>query len=318
MNLEDIKKAAKIVSENKVVAIPTETVYGLAANIFSKKAVTAIYKIKNRPLNNPLIVHIKDIKELPKYTKNIPEKAQKLADKFWPGPLTLVLPKAANVPDYITSNKDTVAIRVPSHKITLALLHELEFPLAAPSANPSNAVSATSYKHVRDYFGNKIPYILDGGECSKGLESTIIGFENNKPILYRLGAIAIEEIEKTIGKIDVKKTNIQNPEAPGMFLKHYSPKTPLYLVENTNEFLNKTIYKNIAYLGFNLPNQNKKIKESFLLSTEQNFEIAAANLYKTLIKIDTLHFDAIVADYFPNENLGKSINDRLIRASYKN
>jgi L-threonylcarbamoyladenylate synthase len=317
MNLKNIQTAARLLKQNKVVAIPTETVYGLAANIFSEEAVTAIYKIKNRPSNNPLIVHIKGIEELTKYTQNIPEKAQLLAEKFWPGPLTLVLPRVTIIPNYITSGKDTVAIRVPAHKTTLALLNELDFPLAAPSANPSNTVSATSYEHVEDYFGNQLSYILDGGECNKGLESTIIGFENNKAVIYRLGALSIEEIEKTIGSVVLKNTNAHNPNAPGMFLKHYSPKTPLYLVKNSAEFLQQTVYKNIAYLGFNEAKSHAKIAQNFLLSPEGNFDKAAANLYKTLIMIDTFQFEAIVTECFPDENLGKAINDRLYRASFK-
>lgn len=313
-----IEKAAFILRQNKVVAIPTETVYGLAASIFNETAIQSIYKIKNRPSNNPLIVHIKSADELDKYTQNIPLKARLLVENFWPGPLTLVLQKSELIPEYITSGKDTVAIRVPNHPVTLKLLERISFPLAAPSANPSNAVSATSAQHVLDYFGSKIPYILDGGECTNGLESTIIGFEEDIPVVYRLGSLTIEKIEAVIGKVNLKNNPKNSPIAPGMFSKHYSPKTPLILVENLNEYLEKCDFLNIAYLGFNTSIEHPKIKQNYLLSEHKKVEEAASKLYQTLIEIDKLNFDVILTTYFPEEELGKSINDRLKRASVKN
>lgn len=316
---KEILEAAYWLKKNKVVAIPTETVYGLAATIYSEKAIKEIYIIKNRPSNNPLIVHIKSLTELEKYAQNIPEKAYLLATAFWPGPLTMVLEKSDLIPDYITANKNTVAIRVPSHKVTQELLDHLDFPIAAPSANPSNCVSATTAQHVKNYFEHKIPFILDGGSCEKGLESTIIGFENSQPIIYRLGALSIEKIEKIVGTVSfVDKKATQNPLAPGMFLKHYAPQTPFHLETEITSFLEQTEYKNIAFLGFSQSITHPKIKENFLLSLNNNFEEAAKNLYATLIEIDSQHkFDAIVALPFPNTDLGKAINDRLTRAAYK-
>ena len=314
---KDIHEAAFWLSQSKVVAIPTETVYGLAANIYDEEAVNSIYKIKNRPSNNPLIVHIKSANELYKYVEFIPLKAELLATAFWPGPLTLVLKKAAHIPDYITSNKDTVGIRVPAHPVTLKLLEELPFPLAAPSANPSNCVSSTTAKHVINYFGNKVPLILEGGSCEKGLESTIVGFEKGEAIIYRLGALSVEQIEKVIGQVHVKNNASQNPNAPGMFSKHYAPKTPLYIVSNLEIFLSETNSTNIAFLGFDQKYIHSKIKANYLLSKSSKFDEAAKELYKTLIEIDSKPFDLIVSQYLPEKDLGKSINDRLSRAAFK-
>ena len=313
----DINEAVFWLSQNKVVAIPTETVYGLAANIYNEEAVNSIYTIKNRPSNNPLIVHIKSERELYKYVEHIPVKANLLAKTFWPGPMTLVLKKAAHIPNYITSNKDTVAIRVPAHKTTLNLLENLLFPLAAPSANPSNNVSSTTAQHVLDYFGDKLPFVLDGGSCAKGLESTIIGFEKGEPIIYRLGALSVEHIERVVGKVQIRNNATQNPDAPGMFSKHYAPKTPLYIVKDLEKFLNETTFSNCAYLGFDKPFIHAKIKQNYLLSENENFDEAASNLYKTLIEIDTQQFDLIVTQYLPEIDLGKSINDRLSRAAFQ-
>ncbi len=312
----DIHEAALWLSKNKVVAIPTETVYGLAASIYSEQAIQTIYKIKNRPSNNPLIVHIKSVEELPKYAVDIPDKALVLAKTFWPGPLTLVLKKSIQIPDYITSNKDTVGIRVPDHQTTLKLLDAIDFPIAAPSANPSNCVSATSATHVFNYFGNKLPFVLDGGFCNKGLESTIVGFENDVAVIYRMGALSVEQIENVVGKVYIKNFEAQNPIAPGMFSKHYAPKTPLYVVQNMNLFLSETPHQNIAYLGFSTKENHEKIKAHFDLSKKASFDEAAQNLYKTLIEIDSYNFDAIVTHFVPNIDLGNSINDRLKRAAF--
>ncbi|WP_320814482.1 L-threonylcarbamoyladenylate synthase [Flavobacterium sp.] len=314
-----IIKAKKWLDQNEVIAIPTETVYGLAASIYSKKAIESIYSIKNRPSTNPLIVHIKSERELYKYAQNLPIKAKILAKTFWPGPLTLVLPKTDLIPNYITANNDTVAIRVPNHSLTLELLSDLEYPLAAPSANPSNRISSTTTKHVEKYFKGVLPFVLDGGDCSKGLESTIVGFENGEPIIYRLGALTIEHIELVVGKVQVKSTlkDSEIPMSPGMFNKHYAPKTPFYVVDEVMEFLETTTAKTIVYIGHQLNIEHRKIKHQFLLSENGNMEEMASNLYKILLKADALESDVIVTTWFENKNLGMSINDRLKRASAK-
>jgi len=312
-------RAKKWLDKNEVIAIPTETVYGLAASIYSKKAIDSIYSIKNRPTTNPLIVHIKSEKELYKYVQNIPVKAKLLAKTFWPGPLTLVLPRTDLIPDYITANSKTVAIRVPDHPLTLELLSNLDYPLAAPSANPSNHVSSTTAQHVEKYFNTILPFVLDGGDCRKGLESTIIGFENGEPIVYRLGALTIEQIELVVGEVQIRKNlkEAETPIAPGMFSKHYAPKTPFFVVDNIDSFLESVTTDSIVYIGHQSRISNSKIKHQLLLSETGNIEEMASNLYKKLLEADSVGCDIIVTTWFENKNLGMSINDRLKRASVK-
>lgn len=312
---EEILKAATLLNEGNVVAIPTETVYGLAANAFNEDAVRKIFEIKGRPLFNPLIVHIKSIDFLDELANNIPPKAKQLAQHFWPGSLTLVLPKKDVVPSIITAGKDTVAVRVPNHPVTLALLNSLNFPLAAPSANPFGTISPTEAKHVSDYFNEAIPMVLDGGKCQNGIESTIIGFEHDEPILYRLGSITVEEIEKVVGKISVKNKKEIAPDAPGMLEKHYAPKTKTHLELDVNAFLQKHPNKKIGVLLFNQRIEENTFIHQEILSENGNYKQAAVNLYSAMHRLDKLGLDLIVAERFPDVDLGKSINDRLERAT---
>jgi len=245
-------RAVEILSREDLVAIPTETVYGLAGNIYSEKAIQKIFKVKQRPLFNPLIVHIHSIDQVAELTIEFPEKAKQLAAAFWPGSLTLVLKKNNSIPDLITAGKDTVAIRIPDHFVTLQLLEALSFPVAAPSANPFNRISPTKAIHVENYFKDNISMVLEGGACRNGLESTIIGFENEQAVLYRLGSISVEEIEKVIGPIVVMNKKEKAPTAPGMLAKHYAPQTKTYLVDQLDEFLAIHLDKKIATLTFSL------------------------------------------------------------------
>ena len=233
----DISKAVDILNNEDLVAIPTETVYGLAGNIFSEKAIRKIFAMKKRPLFNPLIVHTYDKSQLLKFVRHVPEKAKLLASHFWPGSLTLVLPKQKSVPDLITAGKDTVAVRIPNHPLILELLSRLDFPLAAPSANPFGNISPTKPEHVKSYFDGTLSMVLDGGNCDNGIESTIIGFEEEEAVLYRLGSIAIEEIESVIGPVAVKNKKEVAPNAPGMLERHYAPETHTYLSEDIYSFI---------------------------------------------------------------------------------
>lgn len=230
MITKNIQLAADKLKDGEILAIPTETVYGLAANAYSEDAVKKIFDLKNRPNNNPLIVHIKSYDFLQNVALDIPDAAIKLAREFWPGPLTLVLKKQAHIPDLVTAAKETVAVRMPNHPMSIALLEKLDFPIAAPSANPFGSISPTSAEHVYHYFKDNLDLILDGGHCEKGIESTIIGFQNNEAILYRHGSISVEEIERVIGKIKIMTKNETAPEAPGMLSKHYAPSTKIFLV----------------------------------------------------------------------------------------
>ncbi|MEH6769400.1 L-threonylcarbamoyladenylate synthase [Maribacter arcticus] len=311
----DIGRAVEILNNEDVVAIPTETVYGLAGNIYSDKAIRKIFEVKQRPLFNPLIVHLHSVEQLDEIVSEFPIKAQLLADAFWPGSLTLILKKKSNIPDVITAGKDTVAVRIPNHPVTLKLLKELSFPLAAPSANPFNRISPTNSLHVESYFKNSIKMVLEGGECKNGLESTIIGFENNEPVLYRLGAIALEEIENVVGKINVKNKKEKAPDAPGMLAKHYAPKTKTYLVNDIKKFIKGNGDKTIGVVSFTEDMNASNIEHVEILSKSGDLKEAASKLYSALHTLDDLNLDMIVAQRFPDVGLGKSINDRLERAT---
>jgi len=320
---KDISEAVKLLTAEDIVAIPTETVYGLAGNIYSEKAIKSIFETKKRPFFNPLIVHIPSIDELPNIVAHIPAKAQLLAEAFWPGPITLVLKKKAIIPDLITGGKDTVAVRVPNHPTTLELLKKLPFPLAAPSANPFSSISPTTATHVETYFKDDIPMVLDGGACTSGIESTIIGFENDDPIIYRLGSTALEDIEAIVGKIELKNMATErsrkkkgiSPDAPGMLERHYAPKTTTILTDNIPNTLDKYKEKRVGLITFQSQIENNAIEVQIALSKSGDLAESASKLYDVLHQLDKIHLDVIIAEKFPDHGLGKSINDRLTRAT---
>ena len=313
---KDIKKAVQLLTEEQLVAIPTETVYGLAGNIFSEKAIKSIFSTKQRPFFNPLIVHIPSIKSLNGLVTHVPEKAKLLAAAFWPGSMTLVLKKSNTIPDIITAGKDTVAVRVPNHPVTLELLKKLPFPLAAPSANPFGSISPTKPAHVENYFRNSIKMVLDGGSCTNGIESTIIGFENEEPVIYRLGALALEEIEAVVGKISIKNKKEEKPDAPGMLARHYAPKTNTFLVDDVAAEIKKNTGKKMGVLVFKSSLNNENITE-IILSKNGSLQEAASRLYSAMHDLDSKNLDLIIAERFSEFGLGKSINDRLQRATFK-
>ena len=313
----NINLAATILKENGIIGLPTETVYGLAGNIFSEKAIKEIYHIKQRPLFNPLIVHIKSIAELTKIAVDIPPIAMELANHFWPGPLTLLLKKNTIVPDLITAGKPTVAIRMPNHPTALALLNILDFPLAAPSANPFGMISPTRAKHVDDYFKNKIKMVLDGGICQTGIESTIVGFEDNQVIVYRLGGISIDEIKTIANDVKLFNKEDKSPQAPGMLSKHYAPATRLIFTNNVEKCISQFKDKKIGLLLFCKALNNVPINcVQQVLSPSRNLKEAASKLYDTMHQLDKMNLEIIIADQFPEEGLGSVINDKLSRASY--
>jgi len=312
---DNIQRAIEILDQNDLISIPTETVYGLAGNIYSEVAITKIFEMKSRPLFNPLIVHIHNINQLEQLTSYIPDKALILANAFWPGALTLVLKKNIQVPDLITAGKDSVAIRMPNHPITLALLKQLSYPLAAPSANPFSCISPTKANHVEEYFGKKLQMVLDGGDCINGIESTIIGFEGDEPILYRLGAISIENIESVIGSVKIKNKEEMTPAAPGMLSRHYAPRTNTNLETNIEESIKSFSNKKIGLLLFSQKINNQQIIHQEILSQNSDLQEAASNLYTALHNLDKLNLDIIIAERFPDFGLGKTINDRLERAT---
>ncbi len=313
---DDIELAATILNRGGLVAIPTETVYGLAANIYNESAIKAIYQVKQRPLHNPLIVHVKSIECLKKITTSIPPMAMKLAHRFWPGPLTLLLEKNENVADLVTAGNSTVAVRVPDHPVALALLNQLDFPLAAPSANPFGSISPSQAKHVEEYFQERIEMVLDGGNCKRGIESTIVGFEGKQTIVYRLGSLSIGDIEAVVGKVKLINKSDQSPVAPGMLSKHYSPATPLIFTRNLKYESYKLQDKKVGLLLFNerlIGTPAQFIQK--ILSPNSNLTEAASILYETMHQLDKLGLDYIIAEKFPDEALGSVINDKLSRAA---
>ncbi|WP_179009125.1 L-threonylcarbamoyladenylate synthase [Winogradskyella forsetii] len=312
---KDISKAVTLLTAEEVVAIPTETVYGLAGNIYSEKAIKAIFETKKRPFFNPLIVHIPSIDSLNTIVEDIPEKAQLLAEAFWPGPVTLVLKKKNTIPDIITAGKDTVAVRIPNHPTTLELLNRLDFPLAAPSANPFSSISPTTAQHVETYFKDQIKMVLDGGACTSGIESTIIGFENDEPIIYRLGSTALEDIERIVGNIEIKNRKEITPDAPGMLERHYAPKTKTVLTGNILKILPVYKGKRIGLITFQSEIKDNSVEVQLALSKTGNLTESASNLYDVLHQLDKMQLDVIIAERLPDHGLGKSINDRLQRAT---
>lgn len=314
---QDIALAVNLLNQEDVVAIPTETVYGLAGNIYSEKAIKKIFELKQRPFFNPLIVHLSGADQLTKVAASLPEKAKLLAEKFWPGPLTLILKKRTEVPDLVTSGKDTVAVRVPNHPVSLELLSKLDFPLAAPSANPFGSISPTASSHVANYFEDKLSMVLEGGACERGIESTIVGFEDGKAVLYRLGSITIEEISSLIGDIQLKNKKEAAPEAPGMLSRHYAPQTTTYVIDDVSKFITNLPDQRIGVLLFQNAVEAPNIKAQEILSRQGNLQEAASRLYAALHKLDQQDLDLIVAERFPDEGMGKAINDRLQRATKK-
>ncbi len=311
----NINEAKELLDNEDVVAIPTETVYGLAGNIFSEKALKKIYALKSRPSYNPLIVHIKSISDLHLVACEIPDKALKLADAFWPGPLTLILKKQPTISDIVTAGKQTVAVRVPNHPIALELLKKLDYPVAAPSANPFTSISPTTAQHVFEFFNSELKLILDGGSCIKGVESTIVGFLDNEVILYRHGSTSIEAIEKVIGKVKIFINDDVAPDAPGMLKKHYSPKTPIIRTDSIEESIKLHSNKKIGLLLFNTENTDLNIECQEILSKDSDLEEAASNLFAALHRLDKCKLELIIAEKFPNKGQGKTINDRLSRAT---
>ncbi|SHN03077.1 L-threonylcarbamoyladenylate synthase [Flavobacterium xinjiangense] len=312
-----IQNAISLLNQDQIIGIPTETVYGLAGNIYSSKAIQSIFSMKQRPFFNPLIVHIKSVNDLSEIARDIPEKALLLAAAFWPGPLTLVLKKQTAIPDLVTGGKDTVAVRVPNHPLILALLNQLEYPLAAPSANPFGCISPTEARHVAGYFKDLLPMVLDGGACGRGIESTIIGFENEEPVLYRLGSLALEDIEAVVGTVKIITHDDIAPAAPGMLSRHYAPLTTTVLTTDVPELLDTFLGKKIGVLVFQNEICNPKIVEQEILSHTGNLPEAASKLYAALHRLDKCNLDLIIAERFPDVGLGKTINDRLQRATKK-
>ena len=304
-NLSNIKKAINYLNNGHCIAIPTETVYGLAGNAYSDKATSKIFKLKKRPKKNPLIVHYYNLRYLKKDCK-INKNFIRLYKKFCPGPISFVLKLNKNslISKNVTNKKKTIAVRFPKHPITRYLLKNLQYPLAAPSANISSKISPVSKKDVIDEFGKKIKYILDGGQSKIGLESTILSLVN-KPKILRLGGIEKNKINKFL-KTKAELLKKSNIAVPGQEKLHYSPSIPIRL--NV-----KYPRQNEAFIL--IKKRNFSVRNYFYISKNKNLKEAASNLYKTLRLIKKKKFKSIAVERIPNEGFGEAINDRLIRAS---
>jgi L-threonylcarbamoyladenylate synthase len=309
----EIEKARDLLLQNEVVAIPTETVYGLAGNALSEIAVSKIFEAKNRPHFDPLIVHVSAVSEVSNYVEEVPELAFNLMEHFWPGALTVLLPKKSCIPDLTTSGLQEVGIRIPNHAVTLELLRSLPFPLAAPSANPFGYISPTSAAHVEDQLGERIPYILDGGSCSVGIESTVLRVQHNEIEILRLGGISVEDLQRFTSNIHIQQHSSSSPAAPGMLTSHYAPRKPVF-VGNIQELMHSLASQKIGVLSFK---EDYQIEAQRILSKSGSFTEAASNLFAFLRELDQLDIDVILAEFLPNENLGRAINDKLKRASAK-
>jgi L-threonylcarbamoyladenylate synthase len=314
-NTQAIYRGAEIIKKGGIVAFPTETVYGLGADAFNPLAVARIFEVKRRPYFDPLIIHVANPVDVKKLVKEIPSNAKKLTERFWPGPLTVVLLKKEDIPDIVTAGLPTVAIRMPNHSMALALIKECKCPIAAPSANPFGYLSPTTAEHVRDQLGDQVDLILDGGPCPVGVESTILSFLEEKPRLLRPGGVSLEEIESIIGKVEISPIE-DRPSAPGMLPKHYAPRTPIIL-DWSKKNLDSYKDKKIGLLAFQEQKNFLKFHQIEVLSKKGDFREAAANLFSAIRRLDAHHLDLILAETIPEVGLGRAIMDRLRRATSK-
>lgn len=307
----NIQAAANWLKVGETVAIPTETVYGLAANALNDEAVIKIFEAKGRPRFNPLIVHTYSVEAIPLFAE-LDAVSKKIALNLMPGAITLLLPKKKDVPDLVTAGSQKVAIRIPNHPLTLALLQSLPFPVAAPSANPFGYVSPTTAEHVYDGLSGKIPYILNGGPCHIGVESTIVEVANNTIVIHRNGGIEPEKLAE-ITDLPIVYSNTKKIVTSGQLKSHYATNTPL-LLGNIEALLPLYANKKIAVISFTTQYTTANNITHFILSPSGNLHEAAKHLFATMRTIDTQNFDVVLAEYFPNEGLGLAINDRLKRA----
>lgn len=311
---KDLAEAKSLLENDQLVAIPTETVYGLAANGLHPEAVVKIFEAKQRPSFNPLILHVASVHQAEALTRSFPDKARELAEAFWPGPLTLVLPAAAHIPSIVTAGLDTVGIRVPDHPLTLELLNSLAFPLAAPSANPSGYISPTAPEHVAEQLGDKVAYILDGGPCTVGVESTIVRVDEDRVTLLRLGGIELERIEELVGPVLHHQPGEGKMIAPGMMRSHYAPSKKV-LIGDIDAYLGLYDESEVAILSFRRHFGQVPSNRQLALSPAGDLAEAARNIFDYLRRLDNTTARVILAEFVPDKGLGRAINDRLARAA---
>ena len=322
--IEKYTDAANLLKENQVVGMPTETVYGLAGNAYSYEAVKRIFEAKGRPQDNPLIVHISEFSEIYDLVSEVPEMAKKLADAFWPGPLTIILPKSPQVPLSVTAGLDTVAVRCPSHPIARNLIKASGVPLAAPSANLSGKPSPTKAQHVYDDLKGRIPYIIDGGECLEGVESTVITLATSTPKLLRPGNVTLSQLKSVLGEVQVDDAVLnslkkgEKVSSPGMKYKHYSPVAEIVLVrgeyDNFVEYVNN--YQGEKVYAMIFDNEGEKLDVPYIEYGTKDYKTLSHSLFDSLRELDKLGANICFVRY-PDENNDDNLAvlNRLLRAA---
>lgn len=312
---DNLNRCADFLRQGEVVGVPTETVYGLAGNALSESSVRKIFEVKGRPLIDPLIVHFSSLADAEAHVE-FNDRARALAAKFWPGALTLILPKKSTISDLVTAGLPSAAVRVPSHPIFRRLLERLDFPLAAPSANPFGYVSPTRAKHVNTTLGERIPAVLDGGPCDHGVESTIIDLRNpDTPKVLRPGPITAEELGIKITNTQAQTTSKSPQAAPGMLTQHYSPKTPITLFESGA--IAPDVNTNEAVIYNTKPKEPTPSTNIFWLSEDGDLTEIAHNLFMLIQKLDAENYTRLHVERASNQGIGIAINDRLSRAAAK-
>ncbi|KXB05837.1 tRNA threonylcarbamoyladenosine biosynthesis protein [candidate division MSBL1 archaeon SCGC-AAA382F02] len=332
IDTKKIRTAAKAIQEGKLVAFPTETVYGLGANALEEKAVSRIFEAKGRPADNPLIVHIAEEDSVNILAKHVPENAGKLMEKFWPGPMTLIMPRSDLVPGVTTANLDTVAIRMPSHPVARALIEEANLPIAAPSANLSGMPSPTSARHVLDDLSGRIEVVIDGGKTGYGVESTVIDLSESIPTILRPGPLPVEELSKILGEVKISSIaraetpeEISEAKSPGMKHEHYSPKSEVLVVEGTP----KRVISKIQEMATKYDREEKKVGILATEETAEKYEVGtvkvvgkrrkpetvAENLFRILREFDDEGIDIILAEGLETAGIGLAIMNRLRKAA---
>lgn len=315
--LHDVDEAARRLIQGQIVAFPTETVYGLGANALQVRSVARIFEAKRRPSFDPLIVHVADIPAAERLTTSFSHTARRLAEAFWPGPLTLVLPRTEEIPDLVTAGLPGVGIRIPDHPLARRLLESADCPLAAPSANPFGGVSPTTAQHVLDGLGGRIDGVLDGGPCRVGLESTVVSLMDRVAVVLRPGGLPVEDIERIVGPVRIATSDPAQDDsaqpAPGMLSRHYAPRTLLQVFDGTPP---ESAPDSAALLTWGHPTAaDDRFSIVRRLSETNDLHECAANLFAALRSLDAGHPDVIIARRFPNIGLGRALNDRLQRAA---
>ncbi len=310
-----VRQAAALIQAGGLIAFPTETVYGLGADALNERAVAQVFAVKQRPTFDPLIVHIAQVDAVPQYAARIDDRARALMDHFWPGPLTLVLPKRSVIPDLVTAGLGTVGLRMPAHPVALSLLREAGTPIAAPSANPFGYVSPTTAQHVQDTLGQTLELILDGGPCTVGLESTVCALTDTEAVVLRPGGVSVEDIEAVIRPVGLPSSSDPDARSPGTLPQHYAPHVPMTLLALGQAIPQPRPQERVGLLTLRPGPTVPAYTCQAALSAKDDLVEAATNLFAALRRFDRLGLDRLVVEAVPERGIGRAIMDRLRRAA---